>query len=82
MSADITIENVPDDVAERLRERAKRNNRSLQEELLAIVGQSVNGHGTLTVDEAIQEARKHGAHPYPDSVEILRQMRGPVGDPL
>lgn len=37
MSLNLSIKNVPDDVAERLRERARRNHRSLQGELRAIL---------------------------------------------
>jgi plasmid stability protein len=37
MPVNLSIKNAPDDVVERLRERAKRNHRSLQGELLAIV---------------------------------------------
>ena len=79
MPVSLSIKNVPDELAERLRKQAKRNHRSLQGELLAIVEQGANLHGTLTVQEMVAEARKHGAHPYPDSVEILREMRGPIG---
>jgi plasmid stability protein len=37
----LSIKDVPDDVAERLRQRAARNHRSLQGELMAIVEQAV-----------------------------------------
>ncbi len=37
MPVNLSIKNAPDDVVERLRVRAKRNHRSLQGELLAIV---------------------------------------------
>lgn len=37
MPVNFSIKNVPDDVAERLRARAKRNRRSLQGELLVIL---------------------------------------------
>jgi plasmid stability protein len=37
MPVSLSIKNVPEDLAERLRERAKRNHRSLQGELLAIL---------------------------------------------
>jgi plasmid stability protein len=37
MSVNLSIKEVPDDVAERLRQRAARNHRSLQGELMAIV---------------------------------------------
>ena len=75
MSANLTIENVPDEVAERLRERAKRNNRSLQGELLAIVEESVKRRRPLTVGEAIERFDKSGLRTASDSVEIIREMR-------
>ena len=37
MPVSLSIKNVPDDVAERLRQRAKRNHRSLQGDLLYIL---------------------------------------------
>lgn len=37
MSVNLSIKDVPDDIAQRLRERAARNHRSLQGELMAIV---------------------------------------------
>ena len=37
MAVNLSIKDVPDDVAERLRQRAARNHRSLQGELMAIV---------------------------------------------
>ena len=41
MAVNLSIKGVPDDIAERLRERAARNRRSLQGELMAIVSQAV-----------------------------------------
>ena len=41
MAMNLSIKNVPDDLAERLRQRAKRNHRSLQGELLAIVSDAL-----------------------------------------
>ncbi len=40
MSVNLSIKDVPDDVAERLRRRAASNHRSLQGELLSIVEQA------------------------------------------
>ncbi|MBA4176918.1 MAG: hypothetical protein C0505_10225 [Leptothrix sp. (in: Bacteria)] len=37
MSVNLSIKDVPDDLAERLRQRAARNHRSLQGELMAII---------------------------------------------
>lgn len=41
MSRTLTLRNVPDGVVRALRERAKRNKRSVQKELLSIVTQSM-----------------------------------------
>lgn len=49
MSVNLSIKEVPDDVAERLRQRAARNHRSLQGELMAIVEQA------LRADEAAEQ---------------------------
>lgn len=43
MSVNLSIKDVPDEVAERLRARAARNYRSLQGELMAIVEQASRG---------------------------------------
>lgn len=40
MAVNLSIKDVPDDVAERLRSRAARNHRSLQGELMAIIEQA------------------------------------------
>ena len=47
----LSIKNVPDELAERLRNRAKRNCRSIQEELTAILEESVSP-ARLSLDEA------------------------------
>lgn len=43
MAVNLSIKNVPDAVATRLRERAGRNHRSLQGELMAILEQVLSG---------------------------------------
>jgi len=48
MPVNLSIENIPDDVAERLRRRAARNRRSLQGERLAIVEAAVRDDGAAT----------------------------------
>lgn len=42
MSVNLSIKDVPDTIAERLRQRAARNHRSLQGELMAIVEQAAS----------------------------------------
>ena len=44
MAVNLSIKGVPDDVAASLRERAARNHRSLQGELMAIVSDAVLDH--------------------------------------
>ena len=44
MALNLSIKNVPDALAEKLRRRAEANHRSLQGELMAIVESSVNAH--------------------------------------
>ncbi len=41
MPVNLSIKNAPDDVVERLRQRAARNHRSLQGELMAIIEEAV-----------------------------------------
>jgi len=48
MSVNLSIKDVPDEIAARLRERAERNHRSLQGELMAIVARAAAELGDLT----------------------------------
>jgi antitoxin FitA len=45
MMANLSVKDVPDDLAERLRQRAARHHRSLQGELMAIIEQAVSETG-------------------------------------
>ena len=62
MTLNLSIKNVPQAVAERLRARAERNHRSLQGELMAIV------------EQAAQEAEA----PARPSVAAVNNLRGVV----
>lgn len=74
MGKDLSVKNVPDEIVERLRERAKRNHRSLQGELMAILEQSVEPR-KLTVREVYERAQKLKLEPYPLGVDIIRADR-------
>ena len=50
MPSTLSIKNVPDDVLEHLRERARRNHRSLQRELLSMLDDYV-GQTSLSLAE-------------------------------
>ncbi len=47
----LSIKNAPDDVVQQLRERAARNHRSLQGELMAIIEEAVRPGARLTPHE-------------------------------
>jgi hypothetical protein len=95
MSVNLSIKDVPDGIAEQLRQRAARNHRSLQGELMAIIEQAatepttqIHGikhswvQGWKSIEQVADEARQR----YPDgtasSVEFIRAMRDSRhGDP-
>lgn len=72
----LSVKNVPADLARRLKERAARNNRSLQGELLEILGQA--GH-SLTLDDVAELAKRLGIKG--ESGESVRWIREDRDDP-
>jgi antitoxin FitA len=69
----LSVKNVPADLARRLRERAARNNRSLQGELLEILEEA--GH-SLSLDDIAALAKRLGIKGEPgESTRIIRQDR-------
>lgn len=81
MPVNLSVKNVPDDIAERLRERAERNHRSLQGELRAIIDQAAGPRLTLTPEEVYERARRRRAasgrtrEAAPGIVQVIREMR-------
>lgn len=85
--ANVSIKNVPERVLTQLRERAARNHRSLQGELLALVHQAVEGEtprpmgtasGTVAIEEIAAEHRTRVKEPLaaaPLAVDIIRSAR-------
>ena len=71
----LSIKNVPDEVVQRLRQRAARRHRSLQGELLAIIEQAVRSEQALTPAELLAEVRGLGLHTPADSAAIARADR-------
>jgi len=68
----LSVKNVPKDLAKRLRERAERNHRSLQGELLAILSEA--GHVT-TVGELAALVKRIGLKTPSESAAIIREDR-------
>ena len=78
MPVNLSIKNAPDDVVQRLRERAARNHRSLQGELMAIIEEAVQPQPArcLTMDEVLARVRKLGSAARRDeAAAIIRADR-------
>lgn len=74
--ATLTIRQLDDAVYERLKARARENNRSLEAEVRVILGERTNKHAEAVARlRAFNErmALKYGT--LPDSTELIRQMR-------
>ncbi len=84
MGVNLSIKDVPDDVAERLRRRAARNHRSLQGELMAIVEQAARAEDTGTRGASAARAAGRGVTQgwkSIDQVAAEAQQRFPDGTP-
>jgi plasmid stability protein len=75
MAVNLSIKSVPDEIAVRLRERAAKNHRSLQGELLAIVEAAVAERVELTPDQLLAEIRSLGLSTPAESSEMVRADR-------
>jgi plasmid stability protein len=75
MPVNLSIKNAPDDVVQRLRERATRNHRSLQGELMAIIEEAVRPTSYLTPVEFLSEIRKLGLASPSEAADLVRADR-------
>ncbi len=86
MPVNISVKNVPDSIADRLRARAERNHRSLQRELLSILEAATDNRAqpapltpatpqTLSIDEAAARARRLFPRGTASSVSLIRALR-------
>jgi plasmid stability protein len=84
----LSVKNVPDELAEKLRQRAERNHRSLQRELMAILEQATQGRSfsleadepepdtpRISVEELFERTQKLFPKGSPSSVDFIRQSR-------
>ncbi len=74
MPVNVSVKNVPDDVIDRLRKRAKRNHRSLQGELMAIL-EEATGRTEMTVDQAELRLSALGLRSGDDATKWIRELR-------
>jgi antitoxin FitA len=73
----LSIKNAPDDVVQRLRERAARNHRSLQGELMAIIDDAVRPQPAryLTVHAALAKVRELNLQQPDEAAALVRADR-------
>jgi len=76
MPVNLSIKNVPEELAQRLRERAKRHYRSLQKELLAILEEAAFGTpDRLSPEEAHRRVRRLGLKTEAEAARMVREDR-------
>lgn len=75
MPTNISIKNVPDDLAERLRRRAKRAHRSLQGELLTILEQAVEEDRGGDATRVLAAVRRLGLRTPAEAAAMIRADR-------
>lgn len=74
MAVNLSIKQVPDDIVEALRARARRHHRSLQGELVAILEEAVRPR-RLTVSDLRRRVRERGLSTPDESESIVRADR-------
>jgi antitoxin FitA len=76
MPVNLSIKNVPERIVRPLRAQAKRNHRSLQGELMAILDQAAASRPRKkSIVEIAAELKAMGVQTASNSVEIVREMR-------
>ncbi len=70
----LSIKKVPEELAERLRERARRHHRSLQGELLSILEEALAPR-KLTLEEFVQRVKERGVRTGDESTAWIRELR-------
>lgn len=77
MAVNFSVKNVPDEVADWLRARAKANHRSLQGELLAVLKMVARGPGPpkISVEEALARIKALNFSTPDESTQIVWELR-------
>ena len=75
MPVTLSIKNVPDDLADRLRAMAEKNHRSLQGELMAILHEKFDEEQVMTPDRLLAEVRQLNLHTSAEAAEWIRKDR-------
>lgn len=76
MPVNLSIKNVPDEVAERLRERAERSHRSLQGELMTILTEAIGRRSEhWTIEEVQRRVAALGLATPAEAAAMVREDR-------
>lgn len=75
MSVNLSIKNVPDAMARRLRARAKRKHRSLQGELMAILEEALSQGDGLTPQDVLSRVRRLDLRTASEAAAMVREDR-------
>lgn len=78
MTVTLSIKNVPDELAQRLKERAARNHRSLQGELMAII-EAATRHPPGTIGEFARFVDQLGVRTPSELARMVREDRDDPG---
>ena len=78
MPVNLSIKNAPDQVVQRLRERAERHHRSLQGELMAIIETAAQSP-PRTISEFAQLVDRLGIKTPSESARMIREDRDDPG---
>ena len=74
MAVNLSIRDVPDDWAKKLKERAKRNHRSQQGELIAILEEAIQP-GRLRIEEVHKKIQHMNFSTPDESTQWIREAR-------
>ncbi len=75
MPVNLSIKNVPDHLAERLRRRAVASHRSMQGELMAILEEALEERRALTPAEVLERVRALKVATKPEAATDIRHDR-------
>jgi len=75
MSVNLSIKNVPEILAKKLRERAKRHHRSLQGELMALLEHSTAEEETIAPQDLLARVSTMGLKTKSEAAAMVREDR-------
>lgn len=75
MAVNLSIKDVPDELAERLRRRAANSHRSLQRELLVILEEAASAEARLKPEDVLRRVRGLKVRTRTEAASLLRRER-------